>query len=276
MRYLILASLVAFLAGVSALHAAEPATGKTGQKSMQAMLNENHFYLAIGPSLAPDYEGSDDYSPYPLIIGRWQRGARFVEFEGDTLRANILPAGLLQAGPVLLLRQGRQDVSDDRIERMRHVRHSLEAGGFIGMEIRDPDELRRYADLRLQVVSDVTGVNNGYETRLNLRGGAPLPGPWTIDAEIFSDYGNANYMDSYFSVDADDASRSGLPQFHASSGFRDVGTDAMLTYHLSDHWGIGAIFEYKRMLGDAADSPVVETAGSADQFIGALTLTFEN
>jgi len=270
----VLAFVAAFIA-CSQAGFADEAKEKADRPVIGAMLQENHYYLAIGPSLAPDYEGSGDYSAFPVLIARWQRGGHFVEFEGHTLRANLVPASLFQAGPVLLLRQGRQGVSDDRINRMRHVRNAIEAGGFIGLQIRDPNELRRYANLWLQVVSDVSGVNNGYDARLMLRTGGPLPGPWTIDTEIFSDYGNANYMDSYFSIDADDAARSGLPQFHASAGFRDVGINVMLTYHFSDHWGLGAIAEYKRMLGDGADSPVVGLAGTADQFVGALTVTYQ-
>lgn len=46
------------------------------------------------------------------------------------------------------------------------------------------------------------------------------------------------------------------------------------TERLETH-GLGAIAEYKRMLGDGAHSPVVDTAGTADQFVGALTVTYQ-
>jgi outer membrane scaffolding protein for murein synthesis (MipA/OmpV family) len=250
-------------------------TGAGGEQNMQKLLNEDHYYFAVGPSWAPDYEGSDDYNVYPLVIGRWDGGGRFAEFDGDTLRVNAIPAILFQAGPALVLRQGRQGVADDRVHVLRHVRSALEAGGFVGLEIRDPKELRRYADLRLQAVQDVTGVSDGYDARLNLRAGGPLGDPWSIDTELFSDYGSKDYMNTYFSIDANNAARSGFPVYHASEGFRDVGLNAMLTYHFSDHWGVGLIGEYKRLIGDAANSPVVENAGSPDQFVTALTITFE-
>lgn len=244
-------------------------------QDMQKLLNEWHFYVQAGPAYTPDYVGSDDYNFYPLLIARVEKDARYLEFEGDTLRANLLPPGLLHAGPVLHYERPREGVDDDRVNRLRHIRGAIEAGGFLRAEIRDLKELRRYVNLTVQVVQDVSGVNDGYDGKISLRGGGPIGDPWTIDTELFTDFGSSNFMSTYFGIDANNAARSGFPAFHASEGFHDAGLSTMLTYHFDDHWGLGLIGQYSRLINSAAQSPVVRIAGSRDQFVAAVAVSYQ-
>jgi outer membrane scaffolding protein for murein synthesis (MipA/OmpV family) len=249
--------------------------GSPSPQDMEKLLNEWHFYVQAGPAYTPDYVGSDDYSLYPMLIARVEKGARYLEFEGDTLRVNVLPPGLLHAGPVLHYERPREGVDDDRVNRLRHVRGAFMAGGFLRAEIRDLKELRRYVNLTLQVTQDVSGVNDGYNGKISLRGGGPLNDPWTIDTELFTDFGSSDFMSTYFGIDSDNAARSGFPTFHASEGFHDAGLSTMLTYHFDDHWGLGLIGQYSRLINDAAQSPVVRIAGSRDQFVAAVAVSYQ-
>src|SRR3546814_14450786 len=43
-----------------------------------------------------------------------------------------------------------------------------------------------------------------------------------------------------------------------------------LANSLTDHWGLTGLVGYKRLLGDAADSPLVEAPGSANQLTGEI------
>ena len=52
-------------------------------------------FIAIGPALAPDYEGSSDYSAIPLVVARVQSNGYFVELQGTRARANLLPIEIL-------------------------------------------------------------------------------------------------------------------------------------------------------------------------------------
>lgn len=249
--------------------------GSDSPQDMQKLLDEWHFFVAAGPAYTPDYVGSDDYNLDPMLIARVEKDARYLEFEGDTLRANVLPPGLLHAGPVLHYERPREGVDDDRVNRLRHIRGAFMAGGFLRAEIRDLKELRRYVNLTVQVVQDVSGVNDGYDGKISLRGGGPLADPWTIDTELFTDFGSSNFMRTYFGIDVDNAARSVFPTFHASEGFHDAGLSTMLTYHFDDHWGLGLIGQYSRLINAAAESPVVRIAGSRDQFVAAVAISYE-
>ncbi len=81
-------------------------------------------------------------------------------------------------------------------------------------------------------------------------------------------------MSTYFDVSAADAAASGLSTFSAESGLKDVGVGLMGIVHLSLNWHVGGAPFYKRLLGDAADSPVVDDAGDANQIFAGLSLLY--
>jgi outer membrane protein len=236
---------------------------------------ENHYFGKLGPALAPDYEGSDHYEVYPLAILGWIRDGMYARLEGDTLMTNVIPMSLFELGPAARWQRERDDVEDGRMDRMRDISGALEAGGLAGIWLRDPDAPLRQAGLRATVLQDVSGSHGGLEVKLNAMGGLPLGDKLSVVVNVSSRYASDDFMDTYFSVDADNARRSGLPQFRADGGFKDVGADLTLAYFFSDHWGVGFTASYTRLIGDAGDSPVVDIAGSRNQFVGAVTLNFQ-
>lgn len=93
-------------------------------------------------------------------------------------------------------------------------------------------------------------------------------------AELSTTWADKNYNEAFFGVTAAQSQRSGLRRHQPEGGFKDAGLSLDLDYSLTDHWGINGRVGYKRLLGDAADSPLVENKGSADQFSGGLFLTY--
>ena len=71
------------------------------------------------------------------------------------------------------------------------------------------------------------------------------------------------------------AARSGRQPYRAKSGLRDAGLTALGAYKLTENWMITGMVRYHRLLGDAADSPLVANDGSADQLMGGLGLAYE-
>jgi outer membrane protein len=53
-----------------------------------------------------------------------------------------------------------------------------------------------------------------------------------------------------------------------------VGVTAGYLRQLTPRWGIYSYAKYDRLVGDAADSPIVRQFGSRDQFSGGLALTY--
>jgi outer membrane scaffolding protein for murein synthesis (MipA/OmpV family) len=64
-----------------------------------------------------------------------------------------------------------------------------------------------------------------------------------------------------------------VPHAYApEAGFKDVFVGATATIDLSDRWSLLLIGRYSHLLGDAADSPIVETE---NQLYGGLAVSYK-
>ena len=81
-------------------------------------------------------------------------------------------------------------------------------------------------------------------------------------------------MDTYFSVSPVDAAATGLPQHKANDGFRDARLMAMFIHPITKNCVAGGGVHYSRILGDAADGPIVEDRGRKDQLIYGLGIGY--
>ena len=77
-------------------------------------------------------------------------------------------------------------------------------------------------------------------------------------------------MSDYFGIDAADARRSGLDQHDADAGFKDIAIGGAVLHDLTERLQVGLLARYARLVGDAADSPIVDDEGSANQFFAGL------
>ena len=89
-------------------------------------------------------------------------------------------------------------------------------------------------------------------------------------------FADSEYMSTYFGVSSGEATASGgrLAAYDAGGGFRDVGLEFGAEYAWSDRITLYGDAGYRRLVGDAADSPIVKRAGSENQFTAGLGLTY--
>ena len=83
---------------------------------------------------------------------------------------------------------------------------------------------------------------------------------------------------AYFDVDAADVAASGLPAFRTRGGWKNWTVGMAGTYSITGDllhgFKIVAGGTYKKMLNDFADSPLVATAGSRSQWLGAVGVAY--
>ena len=82
------------------------------------------------------------------------------------------------------------------------------------------------------------------------------------------------YQNAYYGVTPAVAAATGLPVFDADGGFHAFGAAAGLTYKLDRNWGVYGFARYDRLVGDAADSPIVRAFGSRNQYSAGLGLFY--
>ena len=70
-------------------------------------------------------------------------------------------------------------------------------------------------------------------------------------------YGGDRYLQTYYGVSAEQSARSGLPRYEPSAGLRDASLYVNQRTQLGRHWVLLGGVSVNRLLGPAADSPLV-------------------
>ncbi len=232
--------------------------------------------VGVGVGLIPDYEGSDDYTFGVAPFARLQFKGRqqYIMLNAYELQVNVLNHPWLRLGPSLNYHFGRDNVDDDVVDRMEEIDGTVEGGGFVGIELIDSTNPRKRFIANIDVLTDLGGEHDGYTVSLNARFWYPVAKPIDIGLGGSIVYASGGYMSTYFGVNPTDALRSGLPMFDADAGFKDFRINPVIVYHVNENWHIATGFQYRRLLNDAEDSPVVDMRGSANQWIVGLGLAY--
>ncbi len=250
------------------LMAAMPALASESSLDMADEAGQESRIFGLGLGLAPDYEGSDDYQGIPLLQIRYNLdNGMYLSVLGNTLRVNLLPDKQLHLGPILRFRAERDDVDNDRVDRLRKVDTAAELGVFGSIKID------RW-NFMLSAAQDVEDSHDGF--LVDLSGAYTIPFDKQAMLTLFAStsYASDDYMETYFEIDANNAARSGLKRFKAEGGIKDLAFGGAYQYNIDDHWGLLGVLRYARLLGDAEDSPVVDDEGDAGQVLGGVVVNY--
>lgn len=252
------------LAALLALLAAVPAAAQDEE-------NESTWIVTLGGGarVSPKYPGADEYgfSPMP-ITGLRREGAPLpVEAPDEGSGFGFLSDdSAFDFGPSLQFQSKRQE--EDVGAAVGDVGFTVEAGAFAQLFVSD-----------------------NFRLRIESRRGIGGHDGWVGDAFadfVLSDeesyvftigprarWGDDNYHDAYFGVTPAVAAATGLAAYDPDGGFHSVGAYAGLTWMLGRRWGVYGYAGYDRLIGDAADSPIVRAFGSRNQYSAGLGLFFE-
>lgn len=247
-------------------------------RAQQAAIEVDNAPTIVGllVGAAPDYLGSQYYKGVaaPYIKYTFSGTNRYLTLRATELSVNLIDHPWFRFGPVLNYRTERAHVENDQVDRMTKIDAAIEGGAYVGIECIDKSNPRRRFLSALQWTADMSGAYNGWLVTGLVRGWQPISESWDIGFGISSTYGDSAYTSTYFGVNTIDAINSGLPRFAASAGFRDVSAIPAVVYHVNQNWHIAGGVRYTRLLGDAAQSPVVDNVGSKDQWIVGAGLLY--
>lgn len=233
-----------------------------------------------GALIKPKYEGSDEYDVYgfPIIIPDFSGNSQFsffkkyVEINGaDDVRFKLLNQGGFTAGPLAGYTFGREEDDGDKLAGLGDVDEGLIVGGFVAYSF---DVNTSKFTLSSSYHQQVTGDEDGYLLRFSAGVERPVNDRLKIKAKVGTTYADDEYFQTNFGVTTQQSlnSRANLAAFDADAGFKDVFVSLGTDLQLSESWKLIANVKYSRLLGDAEDSPVIETE---DQFTGLIGLTYK-
>ena len=147
------------------------------------------------------------------------------------------------------------------------VGFGIEAGGFVqtflGQGFRLRGELRQAIGSHKGLVGDLTAdaVLRGADDKFVITAGPRVR------------WGNGRFHRGLFGIDVPASIASGLPAYRPSGGIYAYGGQANGHLFLGQSLGINAYGRYDRLVGDAADSPIVRQ-GSPNQLEAGVALTY--
>lgn len=221
--------------------------------------------------VSPKYEGSDEYevSGFPILApaGYGIGDDGLVQFRGpDDLRVRLLTFNGLEAGPLIGWRFDRDQDDSSRLYGLGDVDGGVVVGGYLGYRV---GAFMPFVSYHHQVSGDDTGgvIRFGTEARTTLPRGV------TVSAVVGASYSDDDYMDAYFSVTPFQSANSftGLGVYDAEAGIKDVYVGLTGDVPITPDWTLKLSGRYARLLGDVADSPIVE---SENQLFAGVGLTY--
>ncbi len=242
------------------------ATNGSGAQPAQKEPKDFTLTLGLGAGVAPDYEGSNDYRfvPIPMIEASWKDR---LFLSNTSLSLAVISTSYLKAGPMVTYAFGRDRKDNHALRKLGNVGDSVEIGGFIDLTL---DQWR----LGAKLTQDVANGHGGAVGELSLAYALPLGDRFTLTAGSSLTWASKSYMESFFGISSRQSARSGLSKFNADAGFKNINFSLLGTYNFSEHWNLNMIASYSRLLGDAADSPIVKDKGSANQFMTGVGLSY--
>lgn len=228
-------------------------------------------FLVLGAGASAEYEGADTLRPVPLVVARTRIAGNLLEITGTQARLDLVGDGRLLAGPVIGFTTGRDDaVGDDRIARFEELDLSFEPGGFAAWRAPLGTLDEGLFEIGATLTSSVGGDWEGTKLGVGVDYSWAATGIFRLAVGASVSVVDDDYADSRFGVSAADSAASGLAPYDPSGGVKDAAVSLRSILSFSPTYGIFTRAAYTRLLDDAADSPIVDVAGSADQvFFGA-------
>lgn len=216
-------------------------------------------------NVSPTYEGGKDYKvigvPFIAPAGNDERSGR-VQFRGiDHLQWALVSTGGFQFGPLAGYRFGREEDDGSRLRGLGDIDGGLVVGGFASYAYGN---VRASASYHHQVTGDDTGA----VVKLGLDVRQPVAAAVRLTAGAGLTWADDDYMAAFFGVSSSQALASGHSVYSAGAGIKDINASLGAEFDLSDAWLLKLSSRYARLVGDAGDSPVVETRDQWSAGIG--------
>jgi outer membrane protein len=209
--------------------------------------DKNHITIGAGAAYAPAYEGADKYRvlPVPAVDAVW--GPFFVNLRNG-IGINAIDTKFVTVGASVTYLPGyrRRDVPNG----IGKLSDSVGGRGFVALRARG-------VTATLGVTQSLSGGTKGLIADASLSYPISVSSRLMLIPTVGTTWADKKHNDRYFGVNTEQSLASGLPNFHAGSGFKDVSAILTASYRLTDHFNLSASGGVTSLLGNVQDSPLV-------------------
>lgn len=224
-----------------------------------------------GALVTPEFKGSRDHRTRVLPYVSVRYSDLFSASVQDGAALNLYRAGGFTLGPAARFRFGQDEEDSSALRGLGDVDPSFEPGIFVNYR-------RGALSARLSVGQDTIGGHGGGVAELS--GALTVPvartpvGPILLSAGPRVSLVTSKVNRAFFGVDPVQSAASALPVYNPSGGLQEIGMNMTVIYPLNRRLSVVGFLGYGRLLGDAADSPLVRERGSPNEVSGGVFMAY--
>lgn len=224
--------------------------------------------VGIAGGLLPEYMGADDSNAFalPYVTAKYQfdahHGFSFSPYEGLSYKYTFDKTWA--AGLTADWRGGRDSSDDASLSGMPDIDGTVELGPWVSYR-------KGLFSAKLQSGFDVLDEHGGAVLDASAGFFIPISKQWKANIGVNVLGVSDDFNETYFSVSSAQSTLS-RPVYSASGGLAEAGATAGLLYMIDEHWFVWGNAGYSRLLGDAADSPLVQ---EENQLRGFLSIGYK-
>lgn len=229
--------------------------------STAAHAGESGLNLDIGALESGDIPAANG----PVLFDRL-----YTDTERDLgVRANILPDGAFEAGPVILPTAPAGGI--DRESGVADGEQDWDVGGYVGYRFDNIDGARSSLGVNLQMLGDPLDSEAAWAMTPGIDYSTRLDDSWRLDARLFSSYGQEGG-----GIAGSPASTDGMLglQSEKEAGFQDYGFSLGLGYSVADQWSISTSAGYARAREPGPEKAASDDAEWNGEFFGGVMLNY--
>jgi len=221
-----------------------------------------HYSLRAGAASLPRYSGSDERTVAPLLGGEIisPYGVFLSTDKGLGWSSEWGNLGFSTwVGPSEVRKDRRTGYKgSNRLEGMGSIKARTQFGANLSYTLGSV-ELGATVQHALKKHDDDRDTRSAY-THLELSIGTNLyKGDFgSLDGSLNSQFGDGDYMQTWYGVSAAQASRSRFNAYHAKGGMFSRGGDLTWSLPLNDSTRLSTVLAVQYLSGDAANSPIVD------------------
>lgn len=210
-----------------------------------------NFAVGSAGVATPKYVGSDEhrFALYPMFDAQWKNGAFFSAVSG--LGYNFSKEPAIQYGLRISMESARDASRSSKLNGLGDVNTAIEPGAFFNFSLSPTYALTssiRYG----------SGVDHdGVQISIGGRASTLIAANHRLTASIGANWANSTYLQSYFGVNAEQATASGYSLFKPSAGLTDYRLGTNWNWTIDTNWSLTTGTSVKYLTGDAAKSPFV-------------------
>ena len=253
-------------AAIALIATAGPAAAQSSDKNDTSLLIVT---VGGGVQLTPEFPGAKvgSLKPLPLIDVRKAGTDPSFRTPDQSISFPLFRSEGFRAGPAARLGESRDE--DDAIDGIGDVNRSIEVGAFA----------ETYLTPSFRMRGEVRKGLGGHKGALADVGADMIIGkvtqPLYFSVGPRARLADSRYTRAFYGINAGQSAATGLPLHDADGGLHSVGVLGSMKYRTKSPWGAQGFARFDRLLGDAADSPLVRgSEGSRNQFQVGLGVTY--